>query len=378
MGSFAAKPGRIEGTKRFHAGEAVFDGFLILAASLVLVTLAAILLILFEAGAHAFEKFGPAFVWTDVWNPVTDRYGALSAIVGTIATSLLALLIAWPLGFGIAYALTETCPKPLRGPIGVAVELLAAVPSIVYGMWGFFVLAPFLAANVQPWMTANAWIMWSILSVIGALILAGIVFSIFGVSLVSGLASLPIVAGLGFALYYFFTTRMDLPPLPSEDNPMWFWFSGAPVGVGLFTAGIVLSIMILPFIAAASRDVLRTTPQLLKDGGYAMGATRWEVMTGIVIPAVRGSLFGAVFLGLGRALGETMAVTFVIGNANRLPDSFFAPTASIASIVANEFPDADQGSLKLASLFALGFILFVVSFFVLALARLLLRQGRMA
>jgi len=146
----------------------------------------------------------------------------------------------------------------------------------------------------------------------------------------------------------------------------------------LLTAGVVLAIMILPFIAATTRDVLLTTPQLLKDGGYAMGATRWEVVTGVVIPAVRGSLFGAVFLGLGRALGETMAVTFVIGNANRMPDSFLAPTASIASIVANTFPEADAGSMKIAALFALGFILFVVSFFVLALARLLLRQGRMA
>jgi phosphate transport system permease protein len=166
--------------------------------------------------------------------------------------------------------------------------------------------------------------------------------------------------------------------LPSEDNPLWWWFHGAPVGVGLLTAGVVLAIMILPFIAAATRDVLLTTPQLLKDGGYAMGATRWEIFTGIVTPAVRGSLFGAVFLGLGRALGETMAVTFVIGNANRLPDSFYAPTTSIAAIIANTFPEAEQGTIKLAALFALGFMLFVVSFIVLAIARLLLRQGRMA
>jgi phosphate transport system permease protein len=194
-------------------------------------------------------------------------------------------------------------------------------------MWGFFVLAPVMSATIEPWLAEK----------------------------------------LGW-----------IPPSPSEDNPLWWWFQGAPLGPGLLTAGIVLAIMILPFIAATSRDVLKTTPQLLKDGGYAMGATRWEIVTGIVIPAVRGSLFGAVFLGLGRALGETMAVVFVIGNANRMPDSFFAPTASIASIVANTFPEADVGSMKLAALFALGFILFVVSFFVLALARLLLRQGRMA
>ncbi|KAF0182654.1 MAG: phosphate ABC transporter permease subunit PstC [Hyphomonadaceae bacterium] len=312
----------LEGSRRFHLGENLFRAVLFVAAVVVLVTMGAILIILFESGHVAFQKFGVAFIWLNQWDPVRDLYGAAPAIVGTLATSFLALVLAWPIGFGIAYVLTEICPRPLRGPVGVAVELLAAVPSIVYGMWGFFVLAPVMSTTVQPWLTEK----------------------------------------LAF-----------LPPVGE-----FYWFSGAPVGVGLFTASVVLAIMILPFIAAASRDVLQTTPQLLKEGGYAMGATRWEVLTGVVIPAVRGSLFGAVFLGLGRALGETMAVTFVIGNANRLPDSFYAPTASIASIVANEFPDADQGSLKLASLFALGFILFVVSFFVLALARLLLRQGRMA
>ena len=312
----------LQGSRKFQLGEALFRGALIAAASVVLITLAAILVILFLSGRVAFEKFGVAFIWLNQWDPVRQLFGAAPAIVGTLTTSALALIIAWPIGFGIAYALTETCPRPLRGPLGVLVELLAAVPSIVYGMWGFFVLAPVMSTTIQPWLTER------------------------------------------FAF---------LPPLGE-----FYWFSGAPVGVGLLTASIILAIMILPFIAAASRDVLQTTPQLLKDGGYALGATRWEVMTGVVIPAVRGSLFGAVFLGLGRALGETMAVTFVIGNANRLPDSFYAPTASIASIVANEFPDADQGSLKLGALFALGFILFVVSFFVLALARLLLRQGRMA
>jgi phosphate transport system permease protein len=312
----------IEGSRRFHLGENIFRAVLLVAAVIVLVTLGAILIILYDSGHVAFEKFGFQFIWLNQWDPVRELYGAAPAIVGTLSTSLLAIVIAWPIGFGIAYALTEVCPRPLRGPLGVAVELLAAVPSIVYGMWGFFVLAPVMSTTVQPWLTEK----------------------------------------LAF-----------LPPIGE-----FYWFSGAPLGVGMFTASIVLAIMILPFIAAASRDVLQTTPAILKEGGYAMGATRWEVLTGIVIPAVRGSLFGAVFLGLGRALGETMAVTFVIGNANRLPDSFFAPTASIASIVANEFPDADQGSLKLASLFALGFILFLVSFFVLALARLLLRQGRMA
>jgi phosphate transport system permease protein len=316
-----------ENSKRFHFGESLFKTALYASALIVLVTLAAILFILYLSGQHAFAHFGPQFLWLDQWDPVRDLYGAAAPIVGTLASSAIALVIAWPLGFGIAYFLTETCPRPLRTPLGIAVELLAAIPSIVYGMWGFFVFAPVMASSVEPWLS---------------------------------------------------TTFGWLPPLPNQDNPLWWWFSGAPVGVGLLTSGVVLAIMILPFIAATTRDVLLTTPQLLKDGGYAMGATRWEVVTGIVIPAVRGSLFGAVFLGLGRALGETMAVTFVIGNANRMPDSFFAPTASISSIVANTFPEADAGSLKLAALFALGFILFVVSFFVLALARLLLRQGRMA
>ena len=311
------------GSQRFQVNEAVFRGVLITSAAIVVITLVAILIILFAAGRVAFDTFGIAFVWLNQWDPVRDLYGALPMIVGTLASSAIAIALAWPVGFGIAYFLTETCPRPLRTPLGVAVELLAAVPSIVYGMWGFFVLAPAMSSTIQPWLTEK----------------------------------------LGF-----------IPPIGYD----FFWFQGAPLGVGLLTSGIVLAIMILPFIAASTRDVMLSTPLILKEGGYAMGATRWEVLTGIVVPAVRGSLFGAVFLGLGRALGETMAVTFVIGNANRLPDSLYAPAASIASIVANEFPDSDQGSLKLAALFALGFILFVVSFFVLALARLLLRQERMA
>jgi phosphate transport system permease protein len=316
-----------EHSRKLHWGEALFKAVLFVAAGIVLITLGAILIILFLSGKNAFEHFGVQFLWLDQWDPVRDLYGAAAPVIGTLASSAVALVLAWPLGFGVAYFLTETCPKPLRAPLGIAVELLAAIPSIVYGMWGFFVLAPVMSTTIEPWLTEKlAW----------------------------------------------------LPVLPNDMNPMWFWFQGAPVGVGLITAGVVLAIMILPFIAAISRDVLLTTPQLLKDGGYAMGGTRWEVVTGIVIPAVRGSLFGAVFLGLGRALGETMAVTFVIGNANRMPDSFFAPTASIASIVANTFPEAEPGTMKIAALFALGFILFVVSFIVLALARLLLRQGRMA
>ncbi len=311
------------GTRKPHLADNSFHISLYVAGAIVVVVLASILLIMFLGGRQAFETFGIGFIWSTEWNPVTSIYGALPAITGTLITALLAIIIAWPIGFGIAFFLTELCPRALRAPLGIAIELLAAIPSIVYGMWGFFVLAPFMAEYVQPWLTETfAWI----------------------------------------------------PPLGEN----FFWFSAAPLGVGLMTASLVLAVMILPFIAATTRDVLLSTPQLLKDGAYAMGATRWESLTSVVIPAVRGSLFGAVFLGLGRALGETMAVVFVIGNATRMPDSFFAPSASIASVVANNFPESEPGSIQLAALLGLGFILFVVSFGVLALARLLLRQERMA
>jgi phosphate transport system permease protein len=316
-------PKSLIGTRKPHFADSSFHISLYVAGGIVVVVLASILLIMFLGGRQAFETFGIGFIWSTEWNPVTSIYGALPAITGTLITALLAIVIAWPIGFGIAFFLTEICPRELRMPLGIAIELLAAIPSIVYGMWGFFVLAPFMAEYVQPWLTETfAW----------------------------------------------------LPPLGDS----FFWFSAPPLGVGLMTASLVLAVMILPFIAATTRDVLLSTPQLLKDGAYAMGATRWETLTGVVIPAVRGSLFGAVFLGLGRALGETMAVVFVIGNATRMPDSLFAPSASIASVVANNFPEAEPGSIQLAALLGLGFILFVVSFGVLALARLLLRQERMA
>jgi phosphate transport system permease protein len=319
----AAATKTLIGPRKPHLADTTYRISLYLAGGIVVAVLAAILLIMFLGGRQAFETFGLGFIWNSEWNPVTGVYGALPAITGTLVTSLIAIVIAWPVGFGIAFFLTETCPVPLRAPLGVAIELLAAIPSIVYGMWGFFVLAPFMAENVQPWLTETfAWI----------------------------------------------------PPLGDS----FYWFSAPPLGVGLMTASLVLAVMILPFIAATTRDVLQSTPQLLKDGAYAMGATRWEALTGVVIPAVRGSLFGAVFLGLGRALGETMAVVFVIGNANRLPDSLYAPASSIASVVANNFPESEPGSIQLAVLLGLGFILFVVSFGVLAIARLLLRQERMA
>lgn len=310
---------QISGSRRLHPGDTAFRVFLTIAALAVLVTLGAILINLLTGGQQAFDKFGLEFIWSAEWDPVKETYGALPAITGTLISSLIAIAIAWPVGFGIAFFLTETCPQSLRTPLGIAVELLAAIPSIVYGMWGFFVLAPFMSENVQPWMTEHFY-------------------------------DLPLIGIL---------------------------FQAPPLGVGLMTAGMILAIMILPFIAASTRDVLLATPPILKEGGYAMGATRWEVLVDIVLPAARASLFGAVFLGLGRALGETMAVTFVIGNANRMPDSLYAPSATIASVVANTFPEAEVGSITLSVLLALGFLLFVVSFAVLALARILLRQERM-
>lgn len=311
------------GTRRFHVGDTAFRVSLFASGGVVLLVLASILLIMFLSGRQAFEIFGLGFIWSADWNAVTNVFGALAPITGTLITAILALVIAWPIGFGIAFFLTELCPRALRVPLGIAIELLAAIPSIVYGMWGFFVLAPFMSESVQPWLTETfAWI----------------------------------------------------PPL----GDFFFWFSAPPLGLGLLTASLVLAIMILPFIAATTRDVLLSTPQLLKDGAYAMGATRWETLTGVVIPAVRGSLFGAVFLGLGRALGETMAVVFVIGNATRMPDSLYAPASTIASLVANSFPEAEPGTPLIASLLALGFLLFVISFGVLSIARLLLRQERLA
>ena len=276
--------------------------------------LGAILFILAQGGVEAFRVFGADFIWSGSWDPVREHFGALPAIVGTLATALIAILIAWPIGFGIAFFLTELAPRFLRGPLGVAIELLAAIPSIVYGMWGFFVLAPIMAAYVQPFLTTY-------------------------------LSEAPFIGIL---------------------------FQAPPIGVGLLTASLVLAIMMLPFIAATSRDVLASAPQLLKDGGYAMGATRWAVTTGIVVPAVRGSLFGAVFLGLGRAL-RNHGVTFVIGNAVRVPTRSVR-RLSDRSPVANGFPKPSRLA-KLAVLMALASSSSVAS---ACWPCLLLRQGKMA
>jgi phosphate transport system permease protein len=276
----------------------------------VLALLGAIIVVLFLGGLKAFHAFGFRFLISDDWDPVQD-------VFGTVVTAALALLLAVPLAFGIAFYLTELAPEWFRRPVGTAIELLAAVPSIIYGMWGFFVVVPIMAQYIQP-------------------------------TLIDNLGDLP---GIGFL------------------------FAGPPFGTGILTAALILAVMIIPFVAATMRDVFETVPPVFKESAYGIGCTTWEVMRSIVIPYTRISVVGGIMLGLGRALGETMAVTFVIGNTNRITSSLFGPGNTIASLVALEFPESQTGSLKLSSLLALGFILFVISFIVLAISRLLLRPG---
>jgi phosphate transport system permease protein len=306
---------RASNRARASVGDKIFSGVAHAAGILVLLLLGAIIVVLFIGGLPAFRTFGIGFLSSSDWDPVQDVYGALVPIYGTIATAVLALLLSVPLAFGIAFFLTEMAPMWLRRPVGTAIELLAAVPSIIFGMWGFFVIVPFMAQYVQPWA-------------------------------IDTLGDIP---GIGML------------------------FSGAPFGTGIFTAAIILAVMVIPFIAATMRDVFLTVPAVFKESAYGVGCTTWEVMRSIVLPYTRVSVVGGIMLGLGRALGETMAVTFVIGNTNRLSPSLFAPGNTIASLVALEFPEAPAGSLKLSSLLALGFILFVISFIVLFISRLLLR-----
>lgn len=279
----------------------------------VLLVLTGIIISLMIGAWPAFQEFGPAFITTIEWDPVNDQYGALIAIFGTLMTSLIALLIAFPISFGIALVLTEICPPWLKRPLGTAVELLAGVPSIIYGMWGMFVFAPLFADYAQPFL-ANT------------------------------LGKLPVIGNL---------------------------FSGPAIGLGILAAGIILAIMIIPFIASVMRDVFEVVPPVLKESAYAIGCTKWEVARRIILPYTRVGVVGGVMLGLGRALGETMAVTFMIGNAHELSWSLFAPGNSIASTLANEFAEAES-ALHLSSLFALGLILFLITFAVLSLAKLML------
>jgi phosphate transport system permease protein len=295
--------------------ERVFHSATLTAAILVLLILGGVAASLVHGAWPALHLFGFAFVTREIWNPVTDEYGALGPIYGTLVTSLLAMLLAIPTGFGIALFLTELCPSWLKRPIGVAVELLAAVPSIIFGIWGLFVLAPVLQRHTQPWLIEHVGVM-------------------------------PVIGRL---------------------------FQGPPFGIGILTASVVLAIMVLPFIAATMRDVFDTVPPMLKESGYGLGATTWEVIWHVVIPHSRVGMVGGIMLGLGRALGETMAVTFVIGNAHRISASLLAPGTTISSAIANEFTEA-VGDLYTSSLIALGLLLFLITFSVIATAQAMLRR----
>jgi phosphate transport system permease protein len=299
--------------RREANAEKAFRAATFASAALVLVLLAGVLAALAYGAWPALHKFSWRFVTTEAWNPVRENFGALAPIYGTVVTSIIAMLIAVPIGFGIAVFLTETCPRWLRTPIGIAIELLAAIPSIVFGIWGLFFLAPILQRSVQPW-------------------------------LIDHLGDVP---GVGVL------------------------FQGPPYGIGLLTAGIVLAIMVLPFITAVMREVFQMTPVSLKEAAYGVGATQWEVVWDVVLPWSRPGVIGGIMLGLGRALGETMAVTFVVGNAHRISGSLIAPGTTIAAAIANEFTEA-VGDLYTSSLMALGLILFVLTFGVIAGARLLL------
>ncbi len=309
----AARRARALRAFRFRNGS--FHGLTLTAAVAVLVILGGVILSLIEGSLPAIRAFGFGFLYTSVWNPVTDQYGALAAIYGTLVTSAIAMFFAVPIGIGIGIFLSELCPEILRRPIGIAVELLAGIPSIIYGIWGLFVFAPFLQRHIQP-------------------------------TLIAAFAKVPVLASL---------------------------FAGPPYGIGMLTAGFILAIMVLPFVAAISRDVFATVPAVLKEAGRGIGCTTWEVVRHIVMPYARAGVVGGIMLGLGRALGETMAVTFVIGNADVIPHSLLAPGTTISAAIANEFTEA-VGDLYTSALIELGLILFVITFFVLAIARFMLMR----
>ena len=305
---------RVEkGRSRGAAADRLFSLVTVGAAWVVLLVLLGAAVSMAWGGRLAFQTFGLGFITSTDWDAVGGHFGALVPIYGTLVTSVIALIIAVPVSIGIALFLTEIAPRWARSPIGIAVELLAAIPSIIYGMWGLFVFAPFMAANVEPWLTEHLGI-WPIIGPI---------------------------------------------------------FTGPPIGIGMLTAGIVLGIMVIPFIAAVARDVFSAVPTALKESAVALGSTRLEVLTKVTLPYTRSAMIGAIFLGLGRALGETMAVTFVLGNAHDFSASLLMPSNSIAAAIANEFTEADT-DLYRSSLIALAFLLFVVTVIVLSCAKLLL------
>src|SRR6201997_187973 len=300
---------------RLRLGDAAFRQLTRAAAIGVLLLLSAVIISLIRGSIPALKTFGLGFLVSERWNPVTEIFGALPAIYGTVITSFIAMLFAVPIGLMIAFFLTELCPKWLRRPIGIAIELLAGIPSIIYGIWGLFVFAPFLQQYVQP-------------------------------AIISAFGNIPVLSTL---------------------------FAGPPFGIGMLTASLILAIMVLPFITSISRDVFEAVPPVLKEAAYGIGCTKWEVTRNVVLPYARVGVIGGIMLGLGLALGETMAVTFVIGNAHRISASLLAPATTISATIANEFTEA-LGDLYTSSLIALGLILFVITFIVLAAARYMLMR----
>jgi phosphate transport system permease protein len=296
-------------------GDLLFRNLTFLFALLVLLILGGVIVALIEGALPALTTFGVSFLFADVWNPVTEKFGALAPIYGTLVTSAIAMVVGIPVAFGVAVFITEICPIWLKRPLATMIELLAAIPSIIYGIWGLFVFAPFVQSYIQP-----------------------VIIETFG--------QLPGIGAL---------------------------FAGPPLGIGVLTAGFILAIMVLPFISSIMRDVFETVPAILKESAYALGSTRAEVVWQVVLPYTRIGVVGGILLGLGRALGETMAVTFVIGNAHRISTSILQPGTTISASLANEFTEA-VGDLYLSSLIALGLILFVITFIVLAIAKLMLLQ----
>jgi phosphate transport system permease protein len=294
-------------------GDRVFRALTFLFALLVLLILGGVIVALIVGAWPAFWTFGPAFVVSEIWNPVTQKFGALAPIYGTLVTSAIAMLIGIPVAFGVAVFITEICPIWLKRPLATMIELLAAIPSIIYGIWGLFVFAPFVQQYIQP-------------------------------AIIDSLGNLPGIGAL---------------------------FAGPPLGIGVLTAGFILAVMVLPFISSIMRDVFETVPPMLKESAYGLGATRSEVVWHVVLPYTRAGVIGGIMLGLGRALGETMAVTFVIGNAHHISASILQPGTTISASLANEFTEA-FGDLYRSSLIALGFILFIITFLVLAFAKIML------
>jgi phosphate transport system permease protein len=298
--------------ERDARADKLFRGLLAAAGIFVLITLIGIALSMLWGGREALSEFGLGFFFSAEWDPVNQKFGALIPIYGTLVSSLIAMLIAVPVSFGIALFLTEIAPNWMRGPVASAIELLAGIPSIIYGMWGLFVFVPLVGQHVAPWLNDN-------------------------------LGSLPLIGPL---------------------------FAGPPLGIGMLTAGFVLAIMVIPFISSVMREVFLTVPTRLKESAYALGSTKWEVVWDIVLPYTRTAVVGGVFLGFGRALGETMAVAYLVGNSVKFTPSLLDPSTTIAALIANDFNEST--GLHRSSLLLLGFVLFLVTFVVLAAARLML------